>query len=292
MANRIATYRNTIGPLPGTCTVGTRWPGFCLESHEVPSGPLGDLEFSGHLIVLERNPAHFRLSWKENGIRRTTDSGAGHAFVRSQQLLHDLWIGGAQRCMALSIEASAMDLALPEPSSGRRVELVPAAIGCDPAVNHLFGILDAEIGANGSGQPLVLQHVASAMAVYVASRFSANPPILPKRRGALDRTRLNRVVEYIESRLDDGLSLDELAGVACLSSYHFCRSFKASTGQSVHHYVLSRRIERARALLKRNDLTLAEIAARAGFSSQSQFTTAFRRTIGLSPGVWRRAACS
>jgi AraC family transcriptional regulator len=82
-----------------------------------------------------------------------------------------------------------------------------------------------------------------------------------------------------------------MAAVAHLSAYHFARQFKAATGLPPHQYVILRRVERARQLLQAGtDLSLAEVAACAGFSDQSQLTHHFKRLVGVTPGQFRRSA--
>lgn len=97
-----------------------------------------------------------------------------------------------------------------------------------------------------------------------------------------------RVIDYIESGIDQDLRLTSLAGVAAMSEYHFARSFKETVGISPHAYVLSRRIARGRAMLSRGEGSLAHVALACGFSSQAHFTTAFRRSLGVTPGEYCR----
>lgn len=96
-----------------------------------------------------------------------------------------------------------------------------------------------------------------------------------------------RAVDCIEARLDADLSLRQLADTAGLSLFHFARCFRAQVGTTPHSYILARRIERAKHLLARGELPLAEIALAVGFSSQSHLTTAFRRATGVTPARWR-----
>ena len=111
------------------------------------------------------------------------------------------------------------------------------------------------------------------------------------RDGTLPRAKLRAVAEYIEEHLDAAPSLQELAAVARLSVYHFARQFKRATGLPPHQYVIMRRVERARQLLQAGtDLSLAEVAACAGFSDQSQFTHHFKRVVGVTPGQFRTPA--
>jgi len=99
------------------------------------------------------------------------------------------------------------------------------------------------------------------------------------------------VVEYVEEHLDAGPTLDEMAAVARLSPCHFARLFKTATGLPPHQYVILRRVERAKELFRQSRaLALAELAALAGFSDQSQFTRHFKRLVGVTPGQFRATA--
>ena len=82
-----------------------------------------------------------------------------------------------------------------------------------------------------------------------------------------------------------------MAAAAHLSAYHFARQFKAATGMPPHQYVIARRVERAQPLLHPDcDLALGEIAARVGFSDQSQFSHHFKRVVGVTPRQFRTSA--
>jgi AraC family transcriptional regulator len=104
--------------------------------------------------------------------------------------------------------------------------------------------------------------------------------------------RLKRVCEFIGANLGRELRLNQLAQVACLSQYHFARAFKRATGQTVHQYLTTVRLERAKELLAAGDSSIADIAFQCSFSSQSNFTKAFVRLLGISPGRYRRACGS
>jgi AraC family transcriptional regulator len=274
-------------PLPGVCDSTARGRGFVLERREVPAGEIGDTQYPAHLVLVERSPRPYRLSWRYDGVRYWGDAVPGLTVIRSQQVVGGVWMGGPQDCVALSIEPDAMELSLPEPFTRRAVELPPSLIGCDPFVNHLLAAMETELDG-GWGSPLLIESLGKAVSVYVAGRFAANPFVIPTQRRGLDYARLKRVIEYIEAHVADDLSLEELSRIACLSSYHFGRMFKVSTGESVHRFVLRRRIERSKAMMARKELSLAEVAAGVGFCSQNQFSTMFRRVEGLPPGAWRR----
>jgi AraC family transcriptional regulator len=116
---------------------------------------------------------------------------------------------------------------------------------------------------------------------------SAIPPA-PAKSATLSRRKLSQIQEFIESRLDSGLTLLELATKSGFSRSHFLRVFHATTGLTPHLYVLKRRIERAKQLLEQRDHSIAEIVYKCGFSNQAHLTMAFRKEYGVTPGEYRR----
>jgi AraC-like DNA-binding protein len=112
---------------------------------------------------------------------------------------------------------------------------------------------------------------------------------VPQARGGLPPAALNRIREYIEAHLSDSIELVQLSAIAGLSVFHFARQFKQSVGVSPHHYLVGKRIERAKELLAGTNLSLSEIAFATGFSDQSHLTRHFRQMIGLAPGQFRRS---
>ena len=107
-------------------------------------------------------------------------------------------------------------------------------------------------------------------------------------RTALAPWALKRVIDLVEARLDDELSLAELAGAARLSASHFARAFKRTTGVAPYRYLLTRRIGRAQSLLADTRLPIIEVAARCGYSDPGHFATLFRRETGYSPRQYRK----
>jgi AraC family transcriptional regulator len=129
----------------------------------------------------------------------------------------------------------------------------------------------------------------SAMTLALAAhlvRHLAAPPPLPA-APALDDPRLARVAERIEADLTGELTLDALAGVAGMSPFHFARAFRAATGAPPHRYVMRRRIERAKLLLRTTRLPVSDIAWRVGWENPAHFTAAFRKAEGVTPGAFR-----
>ena len=102
------------------------------------------------------------------------------------------------------------------------------------------------------------------------------------------RTRLNRVMDYIDEHLGEDLDLETIAGVAAFSKYHFHRVFSSAVGEPLGSYIQRLRLERAAGLVaEHTDRPITEIAYDLGFSSPAVFSRAFRDCFGMSPRSWR-----
>jgi AraC family transcriptional regulator len=169
---------------------------------------------------------------------------------------------------------------------------LPPLDGLDlPQLRAAMLAVNDELTAGAAGGRLAAESLANVMAVHLIRNALAPRRPARRRDGALPQGKLRAVVEYIEGRLDAGLTLEQMAAVARLSAYHFARQFKWATGLPPHQYVILRRVERAKELLQTGtDLSLAEVAAHAGFSDQSQFTHHFKRLVGVTPGRFRTPA--
>jgi AraC family transcriptional regulator len=104
---------------------------------------------------------------------------------------------------------------------------------------------------------------------------------------ALQKWRLKRAVEYIDTHLSAKVSLLDLAAVAGLSRMHFASQFRVATGLRPHEFLLRRRIRRAEELLRDTETSIVEIALTVGFQTQAHFTTVFKRFVGCTPCRWR-----
>jgi AraC-like DNA-binding protein len=98
---------------------------------------------------------------------------------------------------------------------------------------------------------------------------------------------LLRAKDLVDARYFEELSVDDLAHAAGLSRAHFSRQFRGAFGESPHAYLLTRRLERAAALLRTTDRSVADVCVSVGLRSVGSFTTSFRRTFGVSPTVYR-----
>jgi transcriptional regulator GlxA family with amidase domain len=99
---------------------------------------------------------------------------------------------------------------------------------------------------------------------------------------------LLRARDLMDTAYAEPLDLEALARTARVSPRHFSRSFRRTFGETPHQYLLSRRIERARYLLRTTDMQVADVCLEVGWGSVGSFTTTFRRHVGVSPTEYRR----
>jgi AraC-like DNA-binding protein len=105
-----------------------------------------------------------------------------------------------------------------------------------------------------------------------------------------DLARLRRVRDRIDREYAQPLNVESLARGVHMSAGHLSRQFKLAFGESPYSYLMTRRIERAMALLQRGDLSVTEICFTVGCASLGTFSTRFTELVGISPGAYRRSA--
>jgi transcriptional regulator GlxA family with amidase domain len=102
-----------------------------------------------------------------------------------------------------------------------------------------------------------------------------------------DLVRLRRARDMMDRDYAKPLDVPALAKVALMSSGHFSRSFRAAYGETPYSYLMTRRIERAKALLRRGDLSVTEVCFAVGCTSLGTFSTRFTELVGESPSAYR-----
>ena len=164
----------------------------------------------------------------------------------------------------------------------QHASLAPSIHIRDPQVERIGWMMQAEDHSNYPGGRLFADSLATALAVRLLALQSRSGTVSSKTR-ALPEWRLRQVIEYIESNLDQDLTLVELARIADFSVSHFKPMFKQATGLPVHRFVMERRVERARVLLIEDRQNITDIALETGFAHPSHMARCMRRLLGKSP---------
>jgi AraC family transcriptional regulator len=144
-------------------------------------------------------------------------------------------------------------------------------------------LLLAELHSGGIMGRLYVESLTQVLAIHLLRHYSTVTRTITSQNRTLTRTQLQQAIDYIHTYLDRDLSLVELAEVINISPVYFARLFRQTIGTSPHQYVIQQRVERAKEMLLKTDLAIADIALEVGFSSQSHLTRQFKRVTGMTP---------
>jgi AraC family transcriptional regulator len=267
------------------------WAGLeAARNRAVPASELHAPALTHHRLILFSRPPE-ELDLRYEGMKRHVPPPAG-AIMLVPAGSPTLWRwSGSFDSLHIFLEPGLVTRVAAEAFGLDPARLtVPPLDGLDlPQVRTAMLALDAELTPGGAGGRLAAESLANVLAVHLIRHLSATRQSARRRNGTLPRAKLRAVVEYIEEHLDSSPTLEQMAAIARLSPNYFAWQFKRATGLPPHQFVLDRRVERAKQFLQTgSDFALAEVAAEAGFSDQSQFSHDFKRLIGVTPGQFRK----
>jgi len=188
--------------------------------------------------------------------------------------------------LQLGISDAALMAASDEPCG--EVELRPHRKFADSRLGALVTAVHAEMVAGFPSGRLFLDSVEQAMAVALVGGHAVKHRPVQISRGGLGPARLRRIRELVHAKMEDELSLDEMAQSVGLSTAHFARMFRKSTGETPHQFVLRQRLERSKAMLRAPDARVLDVAIACGFKTQQHFAQVFREVWGVSPTEYRQ----
>lgn len=216
-------------------------------------------------------------------------SGMVDLLPRRTRLFHVEWRGRPSVCTSVNFREGTMSVLCASPS--------PVLV---PERGPQFGLIDAHVvdlvhrlRAQAEGQEylgaLYVQSLSLTLASYVSARYGPGAKAeMSLHKASLSSSQRAQIEKFVDRELSSNFGLVDLAALVGYSPDHFSRLFKQAFHQTPYQYVLSRRIERAMAMLRDKRLSIAEIALACGFSNQGHFTTAFKRRTGTTPGAYRK----
>jgi len=179
------------------------------------------------------------------------------------------------------------------PAPSRRASLTPFLCTRDPLLEQLVRGCQAALSRRESSASLYVDHLAWAIAAHLVHRNGeAAAPAAGSPSSPLGKTRLDRIRDYIDGNLSRDIGIDELARAVSLSPVYFARMFKRATGLAPYQFLVQRRVEHAKRLLRSGNLPISEIAQVCGFCHQEHLTRVLRKICGVTPGNYRKATIS
>ena len=251
---------NSIGVVPGLYAEKTGSWG--LVSAYVISRAAGEVNWRSdrHRVVLALTDL-YGTAYVEGGTARQVRQPQGRlGFTRATCELEIIL--PASRYIQILQSPELYDTIISDAVRGGGVDFNTTYPIDDPLVSQIAATIAREM-EGGFLDRLLVDALSTALAARILHQIVDPSKIALAPSNGLSRERLHRVYDYIEAHLDDRLSLNDLAGVACLSPYHFSRSFKQAVGVGPQRYVMQRRIERAKTLIRQTNQPLALIAQEA-----------------------------
>jgi AraC family transcriptional regulator len=263
------------------------WSGFALREH-ICDGHLQHLSYPAMQIELCAG-GHQTCSYHIGGgaHRYAVQSGSLFIFPAISELTH-LRTSGASKYVLLQVEGALLRRLGYRCDTLGTADIVPQHNISDEHIAALIGAMQDEIQLGCPANRLYGESLSLALISYIESRFGVRSRKPKRQSRQLSTNQLERVLEFIHSRLDHDLSLVELASLTNLSSRHFAQLFKNTLGVTPHTYVLRERVIRAKWLLMKRHDSISEIALSLGFGSQSYFTQVFRKVTGTTPKRYQR----
>jgi AraC family transcriptional regulator len=157
----------------------------------------------------------------------------------------------------------------------------------DPFLSQLSRQLLASAGSRHALGRLYVESLTTTLCHHLLAHHATSQG-RPEGQPRLNSAALARIENYLEAHAAQPVTLEGLAGLANLSVFHFARLFKQATGLPPYQYVLRWKIERAKHLLRRDSLAIADLSDELGFASPISFAAAFKRLVGCTPQQFQR----
>lgn len=259
--------------------------GFALECN---NGPAGEAEFKvdQHIIGLSLGAPHWAEFAIESDRSKRLRMHAGHLQIIPADHRHRVrW--DACDFTLLFIAPELLGRLTAELTDGVAPPVTPTLQMNDMIIRAAITALRDEALSEGLRGSLYAEALVVVAAARLA-RLSGRARLLPATETLDSPEHLGRVYDYIEAHLEERMTIEALGSLVGMGPYRFARAFRRAVGIPPYHYVLERRIERAKRLLVETDLPITEIALKVGFASHSHLSTAFRQAVGASPKTFRK----
>jgi AraC family transcriptional regulator len=263
------------------------WDGFVLEDHRFPEGERIETATDRHVLWLLTTSSSGEYAGPRG--RLIQCNGPGTLSVTPVGVVPAWHSHEPGEVILCALDSTYVGNILSELDRRPSLEPIVRHKIQNPAIRRIMTLLSEEVRTGAPSGRLYADSLAHALAIQYlqlgeraesrkrASVVSALPPYI-----------LRRVLDRIERSFQSEISLASLTQEAGYSRGHFLKMFRASMGMTPHRYVLNRRVEHARSLLKLRKMPIIEVAAECGFSSQAHLTHVFREHVGVTPAEYRR----
>jgi len=277
------------------------WAGLPMRAGHFPSvGTLEDLASGSDTVLLwTGGTSSVEISYQDGAGGRTREarferqSGTIDLLPRGISISRVRWQsdGLGSGCVAVNFSSGSLGQLLGGRGDPRPDSLAARFAVRDSHAADLVARLQAQVVADNPLGAAYAQGLSLTLVSYIYARYSRqgapNDPAAPE-VGQLPRLQIEALMVFIEDFLGQDIGLVDMAAVVGYSPDHFARLFRQAFRVSPHQYLLSRRVERAKTMLRDRSVPIATIAAACGFSSQSHLNAVFKRHTNVTPGRYRK----
>ena len=226
--------------------------------------------------------------WTDKRHQRLPPSGPGDVCLFDLNENPQLEVHDPFDMVRFYISQSALDSLAYERGHRRPAGLrLPDFWAKDAVMHGMATSVAASMQRPNEVQAMFVEHIALAFHAHAVHAYGGISQS-DHRHGGLTPARMRRASDIMQSELEVNHSISRLANECGLSSRHFARAFKETTGLAPHRWIMRRRVKRSRELMAQTEMELAEIALACGFVDQSHFSRVFTQIEKQSPARWRR----
>lgn len=271
---------------PVLSSEAVRWQRICAYRFKHPARFKIQLPAAGgHFLSAHLdNPCQLLARW--NGMLRRSRSLPGDSIIMCANQ-ENSWEGSGEIDELQIFVDPGLLLEAAAELSDKTFGLVEGIGIRDPVISIIAVRLVEELSNPSGSCRLVGDAMAHALTAQLLSRHSNFRSVTAMQRIDMPSHKVRAAIDYIEIYLSHDLSIDSIAAAVNMSSFRFARGFKKATGRSPHQFLLERRIERAKDLLRSTGRKLADIAQAVGFANQSHFAAVFRQRCQMTPKAYR-----
>lgn len=265
------------------------WNYIYLEYHHQPAYKIPERSASQHILAIQTEVSvPRRIEGYLDGHYQSGEFAEGDMMLIPANMTHVAQWNREHRFILLSLDPKYLTHIAYDLINPNRFELTPYFLKSDLLIYQLGLALKAELDVNGGKDVFYVETIAKTLAVHLLKHYSILSGQIQPLNGGLSKAALKQVHDYINTYLEQNLSLSELANLVHLSVSHFSSEFKRLTGVSPYQYVLQCRVKRAKQLLTQNQSSIIEIAHQVGFAHQGHLNYHFKKRYGITPGKMRR----
>lgn len=275
-------------PQPPLLSSQKAWEGIFLAHYRHPAYESPEHYLMQHTLLITNTNVRFHVEQRLDGKFKQYAHGLGRLDLFPANLSHWATWDRETEFSIVAICPKFFEKVALENIKGDRVELIPQFSIVDATIGHIALALKAEVEAGCTTGSLYGESLATALVMRLIQNYSACKPQILTNSNGLTKYQLHQVIDYINTHIDQNISLTDLGKVATISQSHFARLFKQSMGITPHQYLIQQRVERAKKLLHKRQIPIADIALQCGFANQTHLTKRFRQIIGITPKAYQQ----